>query len=729
MIRSTFNNIASNFDIPSAVKNIDQKLPPSSVTDLDSNSQLPLQNPLSAFASYSCIFTLGILTKDQVAYPSSYRSGDPFSLILRSGGTGNNQIRTEYERQLGITGEYFIEDFNADSIISPTSNTRLTNATNFEFTVKEPYSMGLFLQTLAVSAQQAGHANYAKAPYMLSIEFIGWDDDQNITEIPNTKRFYPMFFTGIEFNVTAGGSEYTIQAIPWNEQGFADEVQTIQEDYDLKGETLSELLQIGEDGRESLSFLLNKKEQSEEEGDSKKTGNRYVIQFPTEKATADENILGEPQQARGATASADQPLGRTRVEKNPVSLQSIQGFAENTANINEIGKSFITKKSWEGGFQPFGEEEFEETNPGIFKRGNITIKEKQRRIEFKKGTRIQEIIEELVLLSDYGRKLVEQQETDGMGMKNWFRIESAVYPVTDIETENQRGEPAKVFVYKVIPYKYNAITTSKPSAATPGVDQLKSNAVKKYDYIYTGENDDIIDFTLDFNTAFYQQIQFDLGQLTQSEQEGSASESIQQEKEQYHTVPTGQRNTNAVGVDEAVPSVSSHPGTPGGEVAGTTVYPETKIARAFNEAIVNGVDLITAQMEIWGDPYFIADSGQGNYTARTSTASPNITEDGTIDYQNGEVDIVLNFRTPVDIGDGGFMEFPTLQSEPVAQFSGVYKVITVRNSFSSNKFTQSLELVRRRNQVAEETENQSGVEETTQDKAIRPPGYFPHQRE
>jgi hypothetical protein len=108
-------------------------------------------------------------------------------------------------------------------------------------------------------------------------------------------------------------------------------------------------------------------------------------------------------------------------------------------------------------------------------------------------------------------------------------------------------------------------------------------------------------------------------------------------------------------------------------------------------------------MEIWGDPYYIADSGMGNYNASEIAGAMNITADGSIDYQYSEVDVLINFRTPLDIGNDGLMKFPSLGTEPVGSFSGLYQVLFVKNKFSSNNFTQELEMVRRRNQETDST--------------------------
>jgi hypothetical protein len=127
------------------------------------------------------------------------------------------------------------------------------------------------------------------------------------------------------------------------------------------------------------------------------------------------------------------------------------------------------------------------------------------------------------------------------------------------------------------------------------------------------------------------------------------------------------------------------------------------IARDFNDAIVNSnVDLVTANMTIWGDPYYIADSGMGNYNA-AETPIINITEDGTMDYQSSEVDILVNFRTPLDYNQDGTMEFPGDGTKPVGAFSGLYQVIFCMSTLSGGVFNQQLKLIRRRNQEGRDT--------------------------
>jgi hypothetical protein len=104
-------------------------------------------------------------------------------------------------------------------------------------------------------------------------------------------------------------------------------------------------------------------------------------------------------------------------------------------------------------------------------------------------------------------------------------------------------------------------------------------------------------------------------------------------------------------------------------------------------------DMVTADMEIMGDPYFIPQE-TGNYVSQQSNR-PGITQDGTMTYQQGPVMCIVNFRTPFDYQiRGATMEMPQV----VPGFSGLFQVWAVTNKFSRGKFTQDLKMIRRRGQ-------------------------------
>jgi hypothetical protein len=117
----------------------------------------------------------------------------------------------------------------------------------------------------------------------------------------------------------------------------------------------------------------------------------------------------------------------------------------------------------------------------------------------------------------------------------------------------------------------------------------------------------------------------------------------------------------------------------------------TRAARLFMDAVTNGHDLLDLKMTIVGDPYFIIQSGTGNYTSKASQYS-NLNVDGSVNYQNGEVAINVKFRTPIDINQvTGLYNFGgTTQYAPVMQYSGLYRIYELKSILSGGQFTQVL---------------------------------------
>jgi len=669
----------------------------------------PYPNVLGEYASYSCIITLGILDDNELADPNgTYRRNGVKRIIARSGGSGNQQVKTYYEQQLGITAEYFIDDLEVNSIVVPNTASRQTNATTVSFTINEPYSMGLLLETLAESVRQVGNSktvSYTSVPFILSVEFIGYDDNGEITTIPNTARYIPIRLTELEFNVSGAGSEYSISGIAWNDQVFLDEIQRITSDIQMQGTTVADFLQLSEGNKSSLTSVLNNTEQVKKDKENSIQPNQFVIAFPTDSAAFTQALLAESEDSEGATQTdQSQSNGSPEVSQNSISLETLERVV--SQDVNAIGKSSLAKNLFDSGTQLFGrpdpEEEENENGDTIFKRAGITVSPKERSITARTGKRIQDIIEEIVLMSEYAAKFVND-EPDENGLRNYFKIEGNVYNITDEEHIKKTGSSAKIYVYKVVPYKVSQTHFNAPTQNTPNISELRKKIPKEYNYIYSGLNDDIIDFDIRFNTAFYEALRYDIGALTADQID---SFGFDPDKEDPLKTAEGQSQ------DEAIPGTSNGGPTNGSSTATGDIAQTSKmaLARTFNDILLNSVaDLITADLEIWGDPYFLTDTGVGNYTAKKDGLQQTV--DKTMDYQGNEPYIILNFITPIDYNqtsnetDYGSMQFPKLDGEPVKQFSGVYRVNTLTNTISGNKFTQQLNLMRLRNQTNDDGEN------------------------
>jgi hypothetical protein len=138
-------------------------------------------------------------------------------------------------------------------------------------------------------------------------------------------------------------------------------------------------------------------------------------------------------------------------------------------------------------------------------------------------------------------------------------------------------------------------------------------------------------------------------------------------------------------------------------------YGAQTVARRVAETLKNAIlnqgtgDMTKINLEILGDPYWISDSGMGNYLGDEYDGQPYLMRDagGSVNYQGADTHIRIIFRTPVEpnlgtSGVGGLYNFPP--NEPINPYSGIYKVLYVNNKFSDGKFTQSIEATRMPNQ-------------------------------
>ena len=680
----------------------------------------PWPNELEKFASYNYIIGLHCLTNDEINNPDfTYRIFEPPITIFKSGGSGYKKIRTLYEIR-GAT-EFYVDDLMVESIIVPNQKTKQSNATLVSFNVTEPHSMGMFLQTLQMASLSAGHKNYLEAPFLLTIEFKGYDSNGNAISSRNSRRLIPINLTNCTFNVTEGGSEYTVEAVPWAEKAMSDQVQSVKTDISITGETVQELLQ----GPGGLASVLNDRLLRTQDAGQISKADQYVFVFPTKDSSIEEGLTGIKGSDAGATSKEGELKEFTEEEKLeiyesltgvtdgklPVDFdqklqellgvvinrsqlgETIRDYAENDENINDIGKAEIVKSYLEGGKVPFGEAKFSEVDdkPGVFQRGKVQISDKGKTLSFPKSTRVQDIIEEVILLSEFGRSIATA-EPDSNNMVPWFKIEPQMYNISDGPTSDATGRSPRVYVYRIVPYMVSQSRFASPTKPSPKQLLAKTQAAKEYNYIYTGKNKDILEFDIQIDSAFFVALNPMRAQASGSQKQKGKNTIAAPPEESTKKLNEGDTQTTTASGSKKVeegdkPNSGTH--------SGVTEHPETQIARDVNEAIVNSpADLVNVQMKIWGDPFYLADSGMGNYNAG-STGFINLNRNGTMDYQSSEVDVTLNFKTPIDYKGDGWMEFPGGGFAPVGAFSGLYQVVLVKHNFSKGLFTQDLDMIRR----------------------------------
>lgn len=645
-----------------------------------------IPNPLENFASYTTVFTFACLKKEEVNNPYIYRNNDfvEKQVVFSSAGRYDKErVPTAFTRY--GAPEYYIDNLYINSIIAPNQGTGNSSACEISFDIYEPYSVGLLLQSLNTAALYSGYPNYlTECPYVLKMEFLGYEEDGTIYSGAQPK-FYVMTLQKVDFTVTEAGSNYKIQATPYNHSGFSEVMSQTFNDISLTGSTVEELLVKSD---RSLQKALNDIAQkaAKDPGKTVEIPDRYEIHFPE---TANSPIPGikSTEGADSATVNATGNSSNYNIRiKSASNAQNDTNFDSNT-----IGKSSFGFKADSGGnyVSPRAQDVYDSAT-GVVKRDNLTINPKTRTFQFAQEQSILSIISQAILSSDYATKALKDAKGDGNSRVDWFRIDCQIQ-LTDYDTK--RGNYAKRIIYRVMPYKVHKSVFGSPESV-PDYGTLQEELVKQYDYIYTGQNNDIIKFDILLDTAFYTAIT----PTPPSESGRSKNQDTQSAGEEERVAPGQSEGVNGVKAQTAAtgsPTVKRDPKAIDLPTGGSgQIDPEYLVAQNFQQAFLdNGqTNLVSVRLDILGDPYWLTDNGIGGYLPGPGQTEM-ITEDGSANYEMGDIYIYVRFRSPLDVDTmSGMYDFSNGSVD--SPFSGIYKVTKVESKFSGGTFTQNLECLR-----------------------------------
>jgi hypothetical protein len=615
---------------------------PSNSVGIEYTKQV-IPNILDSFASYAYNLSLSVLDDDSFNNATYKKSGakGPF-LAYSAHKDPNNRVNTVFGKF-----DFFIEDLRINHLIGFEKSSGNTNALGMSFKILEPYSMGLFFVALQQDALAKGHLNYLDAPLLLTLEFRGHiSPEAPFINIPFTTRHFPIKLRLLEMKVNHTGCYYEISAYPANESALEKSKITLTTALSIKGNTVEKMLKT--EPEKSLEVYLNAKVKDQKTGELVKKTDEYVIEFP------------------------DLPDGTP----NP---------------IKSVDMGFDLYK---GTNTPFAKDNLVYEN-GIYKRGNIEINPKVSEFKFGQGTDILTVINQVIMMSEYGRTALKSVSADGF--VNWWRIEPNLNYISSDENLDKTGVKPKRYIYRIVPYRVSSSYFLPPNEKLKGGDLDKKLVLKEYNYIYSGKNVEIIDFDINFKAGFYTAIAADGNQNTDDkklqDQTGKAVDP--------NAVKDGRQTVDGQTVVSkgANPTKQEYSRTNLGPSVGKD-DPASLAAKQFHEALTSGVDMINVGMTILGDPFYIGDSGIGNYHAGPSD-NKYANSDGAMSWDTGEIHITLNFKTPVDIDlSTGLYDFSRVYN--VLQFSGLYRILKADSIFSRGKFTQELKMLRLKGQEVEE---------------------------
>jgi hypothetical protein len=647
----------------------------------------PDPNVLHKFASYNTLFTLSALSTREIRNPKEFFQSAPHDIIARSGGIGpdgNRNDRPPFEQEsqfseeskkllvkntamrdaLGRSSTEFLKNNdlyfkNVEMVSVPGLNAkrRLTSVTNIKIELVEPSGITL-LEKIKAAAANNGFLDHLDAPYMLTIEFKGFDENgKPIQERSDfIKRVIPIKLMTMDIDVNQGGSYYNISAIPYNEFGFVNNFM-----YPRTSGTLGSFNKTFKEAVKNLQDILNEQNEDEKARLYNQHPDKYDISISQDldpDQALDLELIG--QVGMDTQKGSDAFL----VERREIVAPGEEGFTAEFMKFNSGNNLLMLLENLMKTHPKYGAKSFEEWSNAV-------------------STRRPGKFDPNGALSTYFK---------------YFRIRSSIEPTQQFDEIRQTN--AKIIRIVVEPFYISAY-----NLATAGIHQDKDYqgyVAKAYNYIFTGENLDIQNLDINYKVAYYQNRLKDL----EASESRTLTNSNRSETEDSGTPSNRDRAMGGLLPLKSEPSITST------SRSNRTAKGDARVDQFF-DAITNPLaDMVVVNMDILGDPAWI---GQSQFIPPTPTNLDGSSSDNNADFFRGgektnvwnpklkcfntdvaEPIINLTFKTPQDFDDKkGTYE---LSSSQRGVFSGLYRVTQVNHSFNNGQFTQQLTMTRFNNQ-------------------------------
>jgi len=654
---------------------------------------LPAPNVLSKYASYDYVIGLSAMTRTDYNFPDqTYIKGKVMPLICKTAGADpNNRVGTAYGKY-----DFFIDNLVMDAVIGLT-DARATNVVTVKFEVYEPYSLGVFVMALQTAAASCGFKNWRDAPFLLTIEFRGNTETGQILKVPFSTRYIPIRLTTIQLKASETGSKYIIEAYASQGQALTTQYANLKSETVIKGKTVQEVLQTG---KQSLQSVVNERLEQFVTNGQVKVADKVVILFPTDISSDGGGPTATTDSGATVTTTVAKSAG-TVFEKIGVNESD---FAQNT-ELNQLGSAEMGYTyERKGDSSTAKESETYDEKTGIWKRGSMVVNSKEGTLKFTQNMDIPAVINQVLLTSNYPKVALKSGAISPTGMRKWWRIDTQVYYLPSEDNLPKTGTYPRLIVYRVVPYDAHVGKSMPANEPPPGYDGIKQQLVKNYDYLYTGKNSEILKFDIDYSINFANVLAADDGKNTIDEsladKQANANSNKAEPGNATTQTNTGSKPDGVIGIttsqvrQDATSAPLDNYGSGGQETAAN------RAGRFFHLGITNPNDMINLSMEIMGDPYWIVNSGVGNYTSKPQPGVKDLNKDGSVNWQNGEVDIGVYFRSPLDINSAtGLYDFKSAntfnlvkagKASPVIAFTGLYKINQITNVFKGGRFTQTL---------------------------------------
>ncbi len=675
----------------------------------------PIPNRLHEYPTYIYALSLHILTNQELNDCIITQKYTPKNVLIASAG----RYSDSFPRNKHFSEDFYFNDFNLVTVISPNDQSRNTNAIDVKFSVIEPYGFTLIERILAVTKDLGGD-NYLDMPYLLQIDFFAVDEAGNLVgAVEELQKRFPIKLTKMDVKLTERGAEYSIAGTPFGHAAFEGNAGTVPCIVEVTARTVADFFQSIEGTandtlKQDILAKADQTQRQEQDRTAIQAQNAPSLLYSSTQVSVSKSTLNVD--SLGAAINAYYQGLKDSNKAEIADVYRFEFLPDPDTGEDVIGKAtFVEEKRNTPKETPMKKNE--STTDAISMRladvGNSqNIYDTTRAIfNINYGTSIVQILEYVIRNSSY----IQDQLVipDGMSQQEyqsrreemkdkplkWFRI----IPKTRILGKDKiRGIWAKEYTYTVKPYKmYNVRNDLAPQGVvvTP---------TKNYNYFFTGKNDDIINLDINFNVLYYSQQTAYRNLLTVTAPIGDSYT----EEFRYQNAPnySGGPPSTEVDPNSVMPKVMKtvSQNSKGVATGNPTTSAEVAAADVAESLMTSSqADMVGVKMRILGDPDYIKQDDvfyQGNQKKASNTLATQIDPrllpgNGSLVMDDGGVYVQILFKIPRDIDDQtGFMKYDSGQRNSV--FSGLYQVVQVTSNFSQGKFTQELDMVRLPRQVA-----------------------------
>jgi hypothetical protein len=629
---------------------------------------IPVPNPLHKFASYSYALSLWWLDKGDLNNLANCTDvGDALSYTLSDKSYVLAEDSGLYpDRRVPASGglNYILSDLVINTTIEPSAGTGQTNEISGKFVITEPYGCSLVNVIVAQSKASGAAENHLLQPYLLQVDFFGYDDAGNPIPREQTELYrkrWPIRLTNMKIDFNGGGSKYDCDFTPQAHEAFKAEAAKLPHAMTITAGTFGELL-----------------------GEIEKQYNQHFMDQV--------KIKGVAQYADSIHFDIDPDIANSPVV-NPDSLSLSQG---NPAATDTDLKKAVFNFSFEEDIEKIIQKTFAQCDFWISEQLGLGGKAQSKQTQSNNAT----------IVNTY--KTVVQVLHQGI---------SGSGSIVNNELDIQRCKYPYSYTFKI--HQYATWGGTHP-LDTSGLADSRPYVTKMYNYVYTGQNTDIIELKANFNMDYFTAVlAYGIEQAAAKVTPNTANDTQAQ-----YAPQTGYALTPSFLINTVLPQLKDVKVLGPSRIQSLVQNMNVSSGMGGRVEAIGGMDvlkskqfksdMIHVKLNIVGDPTLLKqDDWLYSPSPKTSINYNNWDSMSQYDFavkyghmrmDTAQVIVGLQINTPIDIdtdyANTGLV-FPEMQrnnNQAVSLFSGQYKIILIRSTFSQGKFTHILELARIMNQ-------------------------------